>query len=125
MSIYKGSSIDDEPTITLAAWSIRETSSGTRHFVGFNLASLDGRVSTPIVTFDPGSRTGITASGRRYVLVGRAGYDRDAEYVWCWAVRHWSIESWADVSAQLIPDSRAPFSVARGKENAAPGAGTG
>ncbi|ARL23929.1 hypothetical protein [Burkholderia pseudomallei] len=124
MSIYTGAPVDDEPTITLGAWSIRETNTGNRHFVGFNLASLDGRVSTPIVSFDPGTRTGVSASGRRYVLVGPAGFDRDAEYVWRWAVRAWNIERWGDVSATLVPDSRLPLSVALGEESAAFEAGT-
>lgn len=119
MSIYTGAPVDDEPTITLGAWSIRETNTGSRHFVGFNLASLDGRVSTPIVSFDPDTRTGVTASGRRYVLVGPAGFDRDAEYVWGWAARQWKVESWEDVSATLVPDLRLPLPVARGEENAA------
>jgi hypothetical protein len=124
MSIYTSASVGDDPTISLSAWSIRETNTGNRHFVGFNLASLDGRVSTPITSFDPGTRIGVSASGRRYVLVGPAGFDRDAEYVWRWAVRAWSIESWEDVSATLVPDLRLPLPVARGEESAASEAGT-
>ncbi|PMY01398.1 hypothetical protein, partial [Pseudomonas sp. GW460-13] len=57
-----------------------------RHFVGFSIADQDGRVSTPIVSFNLGKRTGITASGRRYILVGPPGFDDDAEFVWeCYA----------------------------------------
>jgi hypothetical protein len=106
MSIYASASVDDDPTISLGAWSIRETDAGSRHFVGFNLASLDGRVSTPIVSFDADTRTGVTTSGRRYVLVGPGGFDKDAEYVWRWAVGQWKLGNWQDVSAKLVPDWR-------------------
>jgi hypothetical protein len=109
MSIYASVSVDDDPAISLGAWSIRETDLGSRHFVEFNLPSLDGRGSTPIVSFDAGARTGVTASGRRYVLIGPGGFDKDAEYVWRWAVRQGNIGRWEDVSAKLVPDWRMPL----------------
>ncbi|MGE8165981.1 hypothetical protein ACQKRQ_38300 [Paraburkholderia sp. NPDC080076] len=111
MSIHASSSVDDDPVVSLESWSIRESNTGARHFVGFNLAERDGRVSTTIISFDSTTRTGVTASGRRYVLVGRAGFDKDAEYVWQWAVRQWRIEKWSDVTAELVPDWRRPSPV--------------
>ena len=58
----------------------------SRHFVGFNAADQDGRVSTPIVSFNAAERSGVTFSGRCYILVGPPGFDDDAEYVWeCYA----------------------------------------
>jgi len=109
MSIHASSSVDDDPVVSLESWSIRESNTGARHFVGFNLAERDGRVSTAIISFDSIMRTGVTATGRRYVLVGRAGFDRDAEYVWQWAVRQWRIQKWSDVTAELVPDWRQPL----------------
>ncbi|MFM0223008.1 hypothetical protein [Paraburkholderia dipogonis] len=108
MTIHASSSVDDDPVVLLESWSIRESNTGARHFVGFNLAERDGRVSTAIISFDPITRTGVTATGRRYVLVGRAGFDRDAEYVWQWAVRQWRVQKWRDVTAELVADWRQP-----------------
>jgi len=34
------------------------------------------------MSFDGATRSGVTASGRRYILVGPSGFDDDAEYVW-------------------------------------------
>lgn len=103
-------SIDLEPIgeVVLECWSIRQASDGTRYFVGWNVYSRNGRVSTPIVSFDPQRRTGLTRSGSAYRLVGRAGHDSDAEYVWNHALRVWGISTWRDVTAELIPDWRNP-----------------
>jgi hypothetical protein len=100
MSIY----IATGSVVVLERWSIRETSAGTRHFLGFNLVDGDGRVSTPIQSFDPVTRTGVTESGSTYRLVGRAGHDQDAEYVWAIAAKAWEVEQWRDITAELVPD---------------------
>jgi hypothetical protein len=93
-------------SVVLERWSIRETDSGTRHFVGYSVMGDEGRVSTPLVTFDADSRTGTTASGSTYALVGRAGNDKDAEYVWSHAAREWKVRKWRDVTPELVPDWR-------------------
>lgn len=95
--------------VILERWSIREVSSGARHFVGFNIVRGDGRVSTPIVSFDPVTRTGRTITGSTYELVGRAGRDNDAEYVWGIASKAWKIEHWRDVTSELVTDWREPL----------------
>lgn len=94
--------------VILECWSIRETDKGHRHFVGWNVIDADGRVSTPIQWFEPETRTGVTASGSRYRLLGRAGQHKDAEYVWGIAARAWEVQSWTDVTAELVPDWRNP-----------------
>ena len=111
MSIYRVANVSDEPWITLAQWSIRratanESVEGNNYFVGRNLSTDEGRVSTPIIEFDPMTRTGVTRSGRRYRLVGRAGRNGDADYVWDRIASVWAIESWLDVTAELVPDWR-------------------
>lgn len=96
---------DEGPsTVHLYAWSIRELPNGERRFCGNS--GREGRVSTPIVELDPIERTGVSASGRHYVLVGRCGWDRDGDYVWNRAMSAWRIESWRDVTHELIPDAR-------------------
>jgi hypothetical protein len=92
--------------VVLERWSIRETEGGARHFVGFSVMNHEGRVSTRIVAFDPESRTGATESGSTYTLVGRAGRDLDAEYVWRRAARAWNVKKWRDVTPELVPDWR-------------------
>ena len=103
MSLYAAIGGSD---VVLGRWSIRETNSGARHFLGFNLVDGDGRVSTPIQSFDPVTRTGVTTSGSTYRLVGPAGQDKDAEYVWFYAAKAWRIEQWTDITAELVPDCR-------------------
>jgi hypothetical protein len=66
----------------------------------------EGRVSTPITQFDAVTGTGVTSNGSRYQLVGRAGHNRDAEYVWALATKLWDIGSWTDITAALVPDWR-------------------
>jgi hypothetical protein len=99
--VYTGSE-----DVALELWSIRETSKGDRHFVGWNVCNQEGRVSTPIQSLDPIRRTGITASGSRYRLIGRAGHSRDGEYVWNAVVKIRQIDSWRDVTPELVPDWR-------------------
>lgn len=74
--------IIDDPEITLVRWSIWETGSGQRHFIGFNPAGKEGRVSSYIKEFDMDSMCGVTSSGRIYKLEGPPGYDTNAMYVW-------------------------------------------
>jgi hypothetical protein len=121
MTIELSVAVDDDPEVTLECWSIRETSSGARFFVGYNPAHANGRVSSQIVSFDPGARTGVTQSGRRYRLVGRAGHDSDAEYVWNWAVSTWKISSWTEVTMVIVPDWRNPLAMSKpGSEDGEP-----
>jgi hypothetical protein len=103
MSIYVTTQAEK---IYLERWQIRRSNTGDLHFVGFNVVDCDGRVSTPVKTFDPVKRTGITASGSSYRLVGRAGHCSDAEYVWRIASKVWGITSWTDITAELVPDWR-------------------
>ncbi len=92
--------------VVLELWCIREIDAGTRHFVGYDIVDGKGRVSTPIMEFDPETGTGVTSSGSRYQLVGRAGQNRDAEYVWSLATKAWDVKSWIDVTATLVPHWR-------------------
>ncbi|BEH39280.1 hypothetical protein GTC3P0254_13980 [Burkholderia pseudomallei] len=61
-----------------------------------------GRVSSPIVTFDPVTLQGTTQSGRVYELVGRKGWSLDGEYIW----KRWcelnEVTSYTDVTERLL-----------------------
>lgn len=82
MSIWKTTPIDQTPEIRLSSWSVFELPNGDRHFVGYNETEHEGRVSSMIMTFDPGTMKGVTRSGRVYQLVGPPGYSTDGTYVW-------------------------------------------
>lgn len=116
MPIHPSSSVEECGDIWLELWSIRQSEKGVRHFVGFNCLVGTGRVSTAILSFDAQTRVGRTASGRTYHLVGRAGHDRDAEYVWGCVVQAWGLGHWTDVTAELCPDWRDPVPAAE-REN--------
>lgn len=82
--IWRTRPVTEEPNLRLRAWSIRRVKKdGHCHFVGYNDAFQEGRVSSHIVEFDPERLRGVTRSGRVYQLSpGMAGTNGDAEYVW-------------------------------------------
>lgn len=87
-SIWRPASVADEPESVMTGWRVFkvkgvEIDADTIHFVG----SCDGsgRVCSPVRTYDPITKRGVTRSGRVYELVGRSGHDADAAYVW----GHW------------------------------------
>ncbi len=82
MAIWITRPVDEIPEIQLIDWDVRELPDGDRHFVGWNITEMEGRVSSKIVTFDQRYMTGVTRSGRVYQLVRSPGYNSDAEYVW-------------------------------------------
>jgi hypothetical protein len=81
-SIWKPPLVYDQPIISLLQWSVMETPTGDRHFVGYNQVDCEGRVSSSIQSFDASTTKGVTRSGRIYQLVGEPGYDSDALWVW-------------------------------------------
>ena len=83
MSIWLTRPVSEEPSITLTNWAIIETvePEPSRHFVGYHGAGREGRVSSPIVTFDAATLRGVTQTGRVYELTGSPGLNGDAEYV--------------------------------------------
>jgi hypothetical protein len=83
MSIIICSPPGEGPEIAfLKRWSIREIEGGGRYLTGWCVANRDSRVSTEIVELDADARRARTKSGRRYVLVGPSGYDKDASNLW-------------------------------------------
>lgn len=82
MPIWRVPPVEAQPEIVLRKWRVFETERGEHHFVGQNVESASGRVSSAIMTFDRSSRIGTTRSGRRYVLQGPSGRDEDAMHTW-------------------------------------------
>lgn len=86
MAVWLPRDISDEPQIVLYNWQIVQIDYGTRHFVGYSRATREGCVSSDIVEFDREKQTGVTVSGRVYLLKGpplRNGIlENDAGYVW-------------------------------------------
>jgi hypothetical protein len=107
MTLYLHPPPNEREVVRLAQWSIRRFEDGSMHFVGFCMMSHDGRVSTEISELDAYSRSGVTASGRHYELIGPSGFDGDAEYVWNMvAGTLGSGQAWKDISEDLIPGCR-------------------
>ncbi len=79
-SIWETNTVEDEPEIILVQWQVFESPVG-RHFTGYSDRGREGRVSSPIMTFDDESMKGITRSGRVYQLAGPSGFNADADYV--------------------------------------------
>jgi hypothetical protein len=61
-----------------------------------------GRVSSPIVTFDPVTMQGKTQSGRIYELIGRKGWSLNVEYVWKRWCEMYEVTSYTDVTERLL-----------------------
>ena len=99
-SIHGGESISQRPDISLIIWQVIEIDVGTRHFIGYDVAASEGRVSTAILQFDTQTRTGVTTSGRVYALLGSPGHDKDAHYVWSIWKRVNGVKAARDVTAE-------------------------
>lgn len=96
--IHATEPVSAEPQIELLRWSARALDDGDVHLVGWNVSSLEGRVSSTVTSFDAASSAVTTSTGRRYVLHGPPGSDPDAEYVWSRWRRINGVETWADVT---------------------------
>ncbi len=89
ISIWRPQSVLDEPESYMVNWRVYKVKGveiddvDTVHFVGD--CGGEGRVCSPVRTYDPSTKRGITRSGRIYELTGKSGHDSDASYVW----RHW------------------------------------
>ena len=84
-SIWKPNDVTTEPHTRLTQWQVFNVKGepggdDTIHFVG--CALYEGRVSSPVLTYDKTTCRGITASGRIYELVSLPGYNSDAMHVW-------------------------------------------
>lgn len=104
MSIWSVADVEDQPEITLRGWRVFETERGEHHFVGYCVENESGRVSSAITSFDAKSRTGITRSGRRYILSGEPGFDQDALHVWSFWATHNRVTESTDVSGEYVVD---------------------
>ena len=100
MAIWNVASIDEEPEIVLTNWVVfvatsKLWSEQTLHFVGYNVFSRMGRVSSAIIKFDCEKSVGMTESGRIYRLQGPQGSGSlDGLYLWnLWCQRNEVSES--------------------------------
>lgn len=85
ISIWRPASVEQEPHTRLAQWRVfkvkgLQDEEETIHFVG--RAGWEGRVCSPVTTYDSNTKRGITRSGRVYELFGPSGHNGDAMYVW-------------------------------------------
>jgi hypothetical protein len=102
MPIWKPRPASEVPKIPLSRWRILETEDGSRYFVGRDMFDSSGRVSSPIVRFDPVAMQGTTQTGRIYELVGRKGSSLNVEYVWMRWCELYEVTSYTDVTERLL-----------------------
>ncbi|KXU89815.1 hypothetical protein CI15_06405 [Paraburkholderia monticola] len=102
MPIWKPRPTSELPRIPLSRWRILETEDGSRHFVGVDMFDRSGRVSSPIVSFDPVAMEGTTETGRIYELIGGNGSSFDVDYVWIRWCELYEVESYTDVTERLL-----------------------
>ncbi len=108
MPVWRTVPVSKQNMLTLVSWSIRETETGERHFVGFCIEGQEGRVSSSIERFDVDTREGITRTGRSYHLLGAPGRNDDAEYVWNIWVEAMHVTDWREVTAQALNENAPP-----------------
>lgn len=109
MPVWSIAPVESHPDVTLTSWRVFEVQlpalegPWTRHLVGYSEEDQQGQVSSPVETFSPTERSGLTQSGRTYRLVGRPGMGADAQYVWNRWKRIWMVppEAVRDVTADV------------------------
>lgn len=86
-SVWKPADVTQEPHTRLTQWQVHlvkgklsEEGGDTIHFMGHT--GYEGRVCSPVQTYDKTTRRGVTKSGRIYELVGHPGHNGDAFHVW-------------------------------------------
>lgn len=103
-SIWRPASVQEEPETVLTQWRVMdveltpESNEYTTHFVGW--AGYEGRVCSPVKTYDPSTRRGVTSSGRVYELSGSSGNHPDAMYVWLRWLRIYGNPNYRDVTGE-------------------------
>lgn len=102
MPIYRPRPASELPKVPLSRWRIFETEDGSRHFVGVDMFDSSGRVSSPIVTFNPVTMLGTTQTGRIYELVGGTGSSLNTDYVWMRWCELYAVTSYTDVTELLL-----------------------
>ncbi|GAB2600815.1 hypothetical protein GCM10027034_37480 [Ramlibacter solisilvae] len=82
-TVHRVAPVNEAPLARLVDWQISELNvNGSRHVWGYDLMTREGRASSMLAEFDPATASLISATGRRYELVSRPGFDADAEFVW-------------------------------------------
>jgi hypothetical protein len=102
MPTWKPRPASELPRIPLSRWRIFETEDGSRHFVGVDMFDSSGRVSSPIVAFDPVAREGTTHTGRIYELIGPKGSSLSVDYVWSQWCEMYEVSSYTDVTERIL-----------------------
>ena len=110
--VWTCASVAERPELVLTDWAVFELQlpgnpGRTRHFAGYNVTDREGRASSAIREFDPGTWRGVTDSGRVYGLRGQPGLTSDGQYVWHqWLSIHGvtdAVDVTNDLLAMMVP----------------------
>ena len=102
-------SVEVEPVTRLERWRVLRVrgdfngKGSTVHFNGW--AEYEGRVSSPILSWDQNAMRGVSRSGRIYQLVGRPGTDLDADYVLGRWLKYSGNPEWEDITDRYMKKS--------------------
>ena len=87
--VYRPPPVALVPIVRLVRWQAYLVPDGTLHLSGFMEAGKLGRVTGPILCFEPKIAAMHSSSGRRFDLDGPPGPDEYAGYVWLsWLSTH-------------------------------------
>jgi hypothetical protein len=85
----------------LREWRVQLTDAGSKHFVGKCARTGLHRVSPPIISFTPDTRTGATEQGELFVLSGPPGRDTGLlQLVWLIATWNNKVSGSKDITAE-------------------------
>ena len=103
--VHAVAGVESQPEITLIRWQVMRVSDGDR-LVGYNVEECEGRVSTPVMRFDPKTRLCMTSSGRCYQLMGDPSIDSDGNYVFSRVYRSSEAKDVTDEYRMAIEEAR-------------------
>ncbi|MCY1198423.1 hypothetical protein D9M68_134860 [compost metagenome] len=94
---------DTSGDAVLREWRVLLTYSGSKHFVGVCTRTGPYRVSPPITSFNPDTRTGVTEQGLRFVLAGPPGRENGLWRLF-WQVATWDnkVPGTKDITGEYV-----------------------
>ncbi len=101
MSIQVSAPVKRQPRLTLERWRIFLVENNW-HVVAWCVESQDGRVTSPLASFDAARRLATTTTGRIYELAGPPGDDGDADYTWHWWRRRLGAPAVRDITQHVL-----------------------
>ena len=103
MPVWISTPYDTSGDAVLRGWRVLLTYSGSKHFVGVCTRTGPYRVSPPITSFNPDTRTGVTEQGLHFALAGPPGRE-DGLWRLFWLIATWDnkVSGAKDVTGEYV-----------------------